>query len=91
MGLHSGSHVQDLHHVYKTRYFHSKSGDITALSAAKQDWFAWFSKAKAYSNVYNGRDYAKVLKLNTGKTMTKDSVKVVHSKKDLQHTNKAST
>ena len=86
MGLHIDSHVQDLHHVYKTRYFHSKSGDVTALSAEKQDWFAWFSKARAYSNVYNGRDYAKVLKLKTSKTVRKASVKVVHKNKDLQHT-----
>ena len=91
MGLHIDSHVQDLHHVYKTRYFHSKSGDVTALSAEKQDWFAWFSKARAYSNVYNCRDYAKVLKLKTGKTVRKASVKVVHKNKVLQHTYKRST
>ena len=71
--------------------FYSKSGDVAALSATKQDWFAWLSRANAYSNVHNGRSYVEVLTAGTDKTVRKPFLKSVHTQKKSQQQRKPST
>ena len=86
-----GLHVQDLDHVYRTRHFYTKSTDVAVLSAPKQDWFAWFSRAHAYSNVYNGRSYAEVLTVDIDKTVKNYFLRLYIPEKKSQEQRKPST